>query len=82
MLGEFALTDGSALRIGTVEWLTPNGRRIWHEGITPDVVVELPTDVFPMTPDDIAEGTAEELATTKDVQLLKALELLGFTPKQ
>ena len=35
VLGEFLLTDGSALRVGTVEWLTPSGRRIWHEGITP-----------------------------------------------
>ena len=38
VLGEFPLSDGSALRIGTVEWLTPKGRRIWHEGIVPDVV--------------------------------------------
>ena len=43
VLGEFPLSDGSALRIGTVEWLTPNGRRIWHEGIVPDVVVERAT---------------------------------------
>ena len=40
VLGEFALADGSALRVGTVEWLTPKGRRIWHEGIVPDVTVE------------------------------------------
>ena len=40
VLGEFPLSDGSALRIGTVEWLTPDGRRIWHEGMTPIVTVE------------------------------------------
>ena len=40
VLGEFTLSDGSALRIGTVEWLTPDGRRIWHEGIAPDVPVD------------------------------------------
>jgi carboxyl-terminal processing protease len=28
ILGQFSLTDGSALRIGTVEWLTQNGRSI------------------------------------------------------
>ena len=42
VLGEFDLSDGSALRVGTVEWLTPDGRRIWHEGIVPDVAVALP----------------------------------------
>jgi carboxyl-terminal processing protease len=76
VLGEFVLTDGSALRIGTVEWLTPGGRRIWHEGITPDVVVGLPTDVFPLLPGEVTELTADELAASSDAQLLKALELL------
>ncbi len=78
VLGEFPLTDGSALRIGTVEWLTPEGRRIWHEGITPDVTVELPTDVFPALPDDVAALSPAKVATTTDAQLLKALELLGY----
>ena len=45
VLGEFELADGSALRVGTTEWLTPDGRRIWHEGIAPDVSVVLPDDV-------------------------------------
>jgi carboxyl-terminal processing protease len=78
VLGEFPLTDGSALRIGTVEWLTPEGRRIWHEGITPDVTVELPTDVFPALPDDLAALSPAKVAATTDAQLLKALELLGY----
>ena len=56
VLGEFALSDGSALRIGTVEWLTPKGRRIWHEGIAPDVSVALPDGVVPLTPDDVREA--------------------------
>ena len=45
VLGEFVLSDGSALRVGTVEWLTPKGNQIWHKGITPDVVVERASDV-------------------------------------
>ena len=53
VLGEFELADGSALRVGTVEWLTPKGRRIWHEGIVPDVVVERADDVRPILPDDL-----------------------------
>ena len=42
VLNEFDLSDGSALLVGTVEWLTPKGREIWHHGITPDVDVALP----------------------------------------
>ena len=33
VLNEFDLSDGSALLVGTVEWLTPTGRQIWHHGI-------------------------------------------------
>ena len=75
VLGEFTLSDGSALRIGTVEWLTPKGRVIWHEGITPDEVVERPTDVAPVTPDDIREMTPAQIERLADPQLTRALEL-------
>lgn len=77
VLGEFELSDGSALRIGTVEWLTPDGRRIWHEGIAPDVTVELPEDADRVTPDDVKTMTPAEIKTTTDTQLAKALELVA-----
>jgi carboxyl-terminal processing protease len=76
VLGQFPLSDGSALRIGTVEWLTPNGRQIWHQGITPDVVVERASDVAPVTPDEVHAMTPAEVAAIKDPQLAKALELV------
>ena len=62
VLGEFPLSDGSALRIGTVEWLTPKGRRIWHDGITPDVVVERASDVAPLDPAQVGKMTAAQVA--------------------
>ena len=77
VLGEFALSDGSALRIGTVEWLTPKGRRIWHEGIAPDVVVERPSDVAPVTPDDVRDLTPAAVDSIKDPQLARALSLVA-----
>jgi carboxyl-terminal processing protease len=77
VLGEFPLSDGSALRVGTVEWLTPTGRRIWHEGITPDVVVERATDVAPVTPADVAKLTPAQVDAIKDPQLAKALTLVA-----
>jgi carboxyl-terminal processing protease len=76
VLGEFELADGSALRIGTVEWLTPKGRVIWHEGITPDVAVERPAESDPVVPDDIRDMTAAQASSIADPQLKRALELV------
>jgi carboxyl-terminal processing protease len=53
--------DGSALKVTIAEWLTPNGRSINHEGITPDVVVDL---------------TPEDINAERDPQLEKAIDLL------
>jgi len=75
VLGEFPLEDGSALRVGTVEWLTPKGRRIWHEGIVPDVIVERAADVAPMGPDDVRTMTPAQVAALTDPQLARALTL-------
>ena len=77
VLGEYALEDGSALRIGTVEWLTPDGRRIWHEGIEPDVAVARATETLPTLPDDLRNVTAARVKTVADAQVERALELIA-----
>jgi carboxyl-terminal processing protease len=77
VLGEFDLSDGSALRVGTTEWLTPKGRQIWHEGIAPDVPVKLPEGQNPLTPDDVTKLTAAQARRLPDTQLAKALEIVG-----
>ena len=77
VLGEFALSDGSALRIGTVEWLTPDGRRIWHEGIAPDVSVVLGDGVVPLSPDDVRTLTPTAVESLADPQLARALEIVA-----
>ncbi len=77
VLGEFALSDGSALRIGTTEWLTPDGRRIWHNGIAPDVPVALADGATALTPDDVRGLTPAAVETIKDAQLAKALEIVA-----
>jgi carboxyl-terminal processing protease len=79
VLNEFDLSDGSALRLGVELWLTPDGRRIFPDGITPDEVVELATGVTPLEPTDVKTMTAAALKTSTDAQLLRALELLGVT---
>jgi carboxyl-terminal processing protease len=76
VLREFKLSDGSALLLAVEEWLTPDGHVIWHKGITPNVVVQLPVGATPLSP-AMAQGmTAEQLLRSGDTQLLRALELL------
>ena len=78
VLSLFELRDGSALRIGTVEWLTPDGRVIWRNGLGPDVVVELPEDARPILPEDLGDATDADVRASGDAQLLAALaRLLG-----
>src|SRR5207237_441655 len=50
VLNTFNLSDGSAMLVATLQWLTPNGRVIWHEGIKPDDKVSLPSGGLPLTP--------------------------------
>ncbi len=76
VLNEFPLSDGSAILLATEQWLTPDGRVIWREGIVPDEVVELTGPVRLLTPETADDLTAEELAATEDAQLLRALEIL------
>lgn len=56
------LGDGASLKITIAEWLTPKDRAINHQGIEPDVKVDL-------TEDDAKAG--------RDPQLDKALELIN-----
>jgi carboxyl-terminal processing protease len=76
VLNQFDLSDGSALLLATEEWLTPEGRVIWHQGIAPDVEVALPANASPLLPMAEEGLTAEQLQASDDAQLLKALELL------
>lgn len=76
VLNEFRLSDGSVLLLATEEWLTPEGRVIWHQGLKPDILIPLPPPVAPLLPEEEREMTAEDLQASEDVQLLRAIELL------
>jgi carboxyl-terminal processing protease len=80
ILNTFALDDGSALMLGTSQWLTANGRLIRKQGIEPDVRVELPIEADLLSPSDVERLTAGELLQSQDAQFLKALELLQALP--
>jgi carboxyl-terminal processing protease len=73
VLQEFSLSDGSALMLAVQEWLTPNGRVIWHKGITPDQTVTIPATANILTPESERDLTAPQLQASDDQQLVRAL---------
>jgi carboxyl-terminal processing protease len=77
VLESFKLSDGSEVRIGVAEWLTPKGHQIWHKGIQPNDVVSLPSTASPLAPSDLSHLTAAKLAASGDTQLLRGLALLS-----
>ena len=81
VLRNFELDDGSALLLGTSQWLTPDGRLIRKQGIEPDVTVDLPVGANLIAPTELEEMTVAELLESEDLQLLKALEVLDALPQ-
>lgn len=76
VLSQFPLSDGSAVLLGTSEWLTPDGHQIWHHGIVPDIQVALPPQAVPFIPEEEGSLTPEQLQASQDAQLLRALQEL------
>jgi carboxyl-terminal processing protease len=76
VLKPFELSDGSAVLLAVDQWLTPKGRKIWHEGIAPDVEVELPAGVSILSPNDETKLTTATFTESKDTQIHKAFALL------
>jgi len=77
VLQTFQLSDGSALLLGTSQWLTADGRLIRKQGITPDNQVDLGPDGEMLTPNAVEALSVEELAASGDAQLLAGLDALG-----
>ncbi len=78
------LSDGSAVQLAFLEWLTPKGRTIWHQGIKPDITVSLPDGASPLIPEVERNITFGDLSASKDQQLLRAIEFMqsNHTTKQ
>ncbi len=76
VLEQFNLSDGSALLVAIQEWLTPNGRVIWHQGIKPNVEVKLDPNATPLTPESEKGLTPAQFQSSQDTQLQKAVQLL------
>lgn len=80
VLSTYRLLDGSALLLGTAEWLTPDGQSIWKQGITPDVGVTLPPGIQRSEPTTLNfPKTSEQVFTGADTVLGRGVQLLQAT---
>lgn len=77
VLQPFQLQDGSAIMLGTRQWLTADGRLIRKQGVAPDIEViqEIGADL--VSPRELEELTLEEIQQGEDLQLIEALKTLG-----
>jgi carboxyl-terminal processing protease len=78
VLNEFDLPDGSAIFLGVMEWLTPDGHFIRDKGITPNVVVNLPANNNPLTPnvENQQNLSFQQIFQSGDTQLISAIKYL------
>jgi carboxyl-terminal processing protease len=78
ILSTFLLSDGSALVLGTDEWLLPNGDSTYHHGIVPDQKVALPSNALPVSPLVAQEEslTLQQIEASGDTQLRQAVQEL------
>jgi carboxyl-terminal processing protease len=78
VLQQFNLSDGSAILLGTQEWLTPDGQFIRNQGITPNMAVPLSSSVTPLTPtvENASNMTEQQILASGDTQLVAAIKYL------
>ena len=79
----YRLSDGSALKVTTSAWSSPNGRSINGEGITPDYEVKL-DEIFYTLAVDMDEDDEYTLDSVSEYNRLTqlALKYLGYGPKR
>jgi len=84
VLQQFTLADGSALYLGTQEWLTPKGHFIRSAtpgsgGITPNIQVDQGATIATLSPNDEnqANMTQQQILDSGDAQLAAAIQYLN-----
>lgn len=78
VLEEFPLSDGSAILLGTQEWLTPDGQFIRDHGIQPNIEVQMGKNATPLTPNDenADKLNEQQILQSGDTQLVAAIHYL------
>lgn len=77
VLSEFQLEDGSVLLLAVEEWLTPRKRSFWHRGVEPDIFMPLRHEKAMLQPTTERDLTQENLRSSGDTQLLRAIDWLS-----
>ena len=80
VLSTYRLKDGSAILLGTAEWLTPDGQLIKSKGIQPDVSVRLSAQSDVLTPAREQQLSPAQIDSSSDNQLLAAVQYLQDHP--
>lgn len=81
VLNFFPLSDGSAIRLGVIRWLTPPGMSVFETGVGPDMVVDLPEDGGILYPGSLDDLDARGFRRSGDTQLRRAVRLLTTDPQ-
>ncbi|MBV8087936.1 MAG: S41 family peptidase [Chloroflexi bacterium] len=81
VLSTFRLKDGSAILLGTSQWLTPNGEALKGKGIEPNLPVRLTAQSQVLTPTREQSLTSDQIASSGDAQLLAAIHYLSQHPE-
>jgi carboxyl-terminal processing protease len=76
VLTQFQLPDGSALLLAVQEWLTPNKVSFWHRGLDPDIKIPQAPESL-VRPGSEHDMTGQQLRSSGDAQLLKAIDVLN-----
>lgn len=79
VLVPFTLSDGSMIRLGVTNWLTPDMRLIKNQGIEPDVMVKQEPDVEKVNAYILQDAANRDDLPQEDLQFNSALMLLEET---
>lgn len=80
VLNLFSLSDGSAIRLGVLRWLTPTGRSAFETGVAPDLPVDLPQTGAMLYPSSLDAMSPRAFRRSQDTQLRRAVRLLTTDP--
>lgn len=76
ILNSYTLSDGSVVRIGVTNWLTPKLQLLKDQGVTPDILISQETSVQLIDGYGLEDMTLSEISKSDDRQFNSALTLL------